>query len=90
MSDLLHSSDGERLRLRTTDNSKAVNVLSGLDWISEVMVDGESVIVTASAERSADLSRALGQSEVYVTEMAVEEMSLEQYFLDVTEDVKED
>ena len=90
VSDLLHSGDGERLRLRTTDNSKAVNVLSALDWISEVKVDGESVIVTASAERSAELSKALGQSEVYVTEMAVEEMSLEQYFLDVTEGVKED
>ena len=32
------------------------------------------------------MSVALGRSEVYVTEMAAEEMSLEQYFLDVTGD----
>ena len=52
-------------------------------------VDGESVMVTAPSERSPELSMALGQSEVYVTEMVAEEMSLEQYFLDVTGDGQE-
>ena len=84
--DLVHSRGGERVRLRTTDNVKAVEVLSALDWVDDVSADGESVVVTAPGERSPELSMALGRSEVYVTEMAAEEMSLEQYFLDVTGD----
>ena len=47
---------------------------------------GESIVVTSPSERSPELSTALGRSGVYVTEMVAEEMSLEQYFLDVTED----
>ena len=53
----------------------------GLYWI-----EGESVIVEAPSERSSELSAALGRSEVYVTEMAADEMSLEQYFLEITGD----
>ena len=86
VADLVHSRGGERVRLRTTDNAKAVEVLSALDWVDDVSADGESVVVTAPGERSPELSMALGRSEVYVTEMAAEEMSLEQYFLDVTGD----
>ena len=84
VADLVHSQAGDRVRLRTTDNAKAVEVLSALDWVVDVTVDGESIVVTAPSDRSTDVSVALGRSEVYVTEMAAEEMSLEQYFLDVT------
>ena len=84
VADLVHSQAGDRVRLRTTDNAKAVEVLSALDWVGDVTVDGESIVVTAPSDRSTDVSVALGRSEVYVTEMAADEMSLEQYFLDVT------
>ena len=40
--------------------------------------------VFVSRNESSD--RLLGRSEVYVTEMAADEMSLEQYFLDITGD----
>ena len=33
VSDLVHSRGGERVRLRTTDNAKAVEVLSSLEWV---------------------------------------------------------
>ena len=52
----------------------------------DVTAHGESIVVTSPSERSPELSTALGRSGVYVTEMVAEEMSLEQYFLDVTED----
>ena len=65
------------MRLRTTDNAKAVEVLSALEWTGEVRMDGESVVVEAPNERSSELSVALGRSEVYVTEMTADEMSLE-------------
>ena len=84
VSDLVHSRGGGQVRLRTTDNAKAVEILSALDWVADVTLDGESVLVTAPSERSSELSATLGRAEIYVTEMAAEEMSLEQYFLDVT------
>ena len=74
------------MRLRTTDNAKAVEVLSALEWVGDVRIEGEAVIVEAPSERSSELSAALGRSEVYVTKMAADEMSLEQYFLDITGD----
>ena len=33
VADLVHSQAGDRVRLRTTDNAKAVEVLSALDWV---------------------------------------------------------
>ena len=56
---LVHSRAGERVRLRTTDNAKAVEVLSVLEWVGEVKIEGESVIVEAPGERSSELSTAL-------------------------------
>ena len=79
----------ERVRLKTTDNAKAIEVLEVLDWVASVEVDGDSLLVSAASEKSPEISTALGQAEVYVTEMAAEETSLEQYFLDVTEEERE-
>ena len=90
VADLVHTRAGERVRLRTTDNAKAIEVLSALEWVGDVTIDGESVVVTAPSERSSELSSALGRAEVYVTEMAADEMSLEQYFLEITGDGKKD
>ena len=86
VADLVHSRAGERVRLRTTDNAKAVEVLSALDWVGEVSVESESVVVGAPIARSSELSVALGRAEVYVIEMAADEISLEQYFLEITGD----
>ena len=86
VADLVHSRAGERVRLRTTDNAKAVEVLSALEWVEDATMDGESVVVRTPSDRSSELSAALGRSEVYVTEMAADEVSLEQYFLDITGD----
>ena len=90
VADLVHSRAGERVRLRTTDNAKAVEVLSALEWVGEVTTEGESVVVAAPSERSSELSVALGQSDVYVIEMSADEISLEQYFLDITGDGQEE
>ncbi|MYB16687.1 MAG: ABC transporter ATP-binding protein [Chloroflexi bacterium] len=87
--DLVRPGGDERVRLRTTDNARAVEVLEGLDWVTSVEDDGDSLLVAAVSDRSPEISTALGQAEVYVTEMAAEETSLEQYFLDVTEEERE-
>ena len=84
--DLVRPGGDERVRLRTTDNARAIEVLKGLDWVTSVDREGDSLLVAAATDRSPEISTALGRSEVYVTEMAAEEKSLEQYFLDVTEE----
>ena len=85
VADLL-SRGRERIRMRTTDNARAVQVLSSLEWVEHVTSDDNSILVTAPSDRSSELSAALSESEIYVTEMAVPRMSLEQYFLEVTGD----
>ena len=86
VADLLHSSARERVRIRTTDNVRAIEVLSALEWVEDVISDDNSILVTAPGDRASELSAALSESEIYVTEMAVPRMSLEQYFLEVTGD----
>ena len=86
VADLLHSSTRERVRIRTTDNVRAIEVLSALEWVEDVISDDNSILVTAPGDRASELSAALSESEIYVTEMAVPRMSLEQYFLEVTGD----
>ena len=86
VTDLVRSQAGKRVRLRTTDNAKAIEILSALEWVGEVAMDDESLVVPSPTERSSELSAALGRAEVYVTEMTADEISLEQYFLDITGD----
>ena len=84
VADLLRSQD--QIRLKTTDNTKAVEVLSSLDWIEDVKIEEGEVVVAASGDRASELSTALGRSEVYVTDISTGQKSLESYFLEVTGD----
>ena len=86
VSALVNSGRGGRVRMRTTDNTKAIMVLSALEWVEEITAEGASITVYAPGERSWELSAALSRNEVHVAEMAVEQLSLEQYFLEVTGD----
>ena len=84
VSQLLNMEGSGRLRLRTTNNIRAIGLLSDLSWTGEVSADGESVVVEAPSERSGEISSTLAGHQVYITEMTVEQRSLEQYFLEVT------
>ena len=84
VADLLRSQD--EIRLKTTDNTKAVEVLSALDWIEDVKTEDGEVVVAASGDRAPELSTTLGRSDVYVTDISTGQKSLESYFLEVTGD----
>ena len=86
VSDLLHSRGREQVRVKSTDDAKAREILSALEWVEEVTDKEGSLLVSAPTERSCELSEALGRSEVYVSEMAPVQTSLEEYFLEVTGD----
>ena len=84
VSEILRSED--RVRLRTTDDEKAVAVLSAVDWIEEVRLESGEVVVAAQGDRAADISTVLGRADVYVVETVSDRGSLEKYFLEVTGD----
>ena len=80
---------GEQIRISTTDNAKALEILSALDWVTEAVTDDQGLLITAPSDRSAELSIALNQSQVYVSSMVTVRTSLEEYFLEVTGDDEE-
>ena len=82
----MRSRGSEQVRLRTTDNAKAIEILSALEWVGDVTAVDDSLIASAPHERSADLTAALSQSEVYVAKMGPVGTSLEEFFLEVTGD----
>ena len=85
--DLVHPQ--EQVQLRTTSNEQAHQILVSLDWVQEAVVEDGHLVVTAPIKRSWELTAALSRSQVYVTEMWPLQISLEEYFLDVTsEDVE--
>lgn len=73
-----------QVRLRTTDNAQAVTVLAALNWVEDVKTENGTVVVTAPAERAAELSAALSREDIFLTEMSSGQASLESYFLEVT------
>lgn len=82
VSEILQS--GNQIRLRTTDDEKAVAILSELDWIEDVQVEDGEIVVSAPSDRSALVSTALGRLGVYVIEANPGRGALERYFLEVT------
>ncbi|MFQ5948137.1 MAG: ABC transporter ATP-binding protein [Acidimicrobiia bacterium] len=75
-----------RLRLRTTDDARASEILSGLPWVGSVVAEGQALIVAAEPDRSWELTATLAGADVFVAELATLETSLEEYFLEVTGD----
>ncbi len=90
VAELVASRRGEQVRVRTTDNDKARQILSTLDWVESVTDGNEDLLVNAPIERSWELTAALSRSEVYVTEMGPVRVSLEEYFLEVTGEDRDD
>ena len=75
---------GEQVQLKTTDDAKAKEVLSMVDWVKGVDEEEGYLVASASSDRSGELTAALSGAGVYVTEMRPRAKSLEQYFLEVT------
>lgn len=90
VAELVASRRGEQVRVSTTNNGKAHQILSTLDWVESVTDGNEDLLVNAPIERSWELTAALSRSEVYVTEMGPVRVSLEEYFLEVTGEDRDD
>ena len=84
VSQLVATVGSEQVRTKTTDNSKALQILSALEWVEGISIHEDSLLVTASIKRSAELTAALADAGVFVAEMMPVRTSLEEYFLEVT------
>ena len=84
VSQLVATVGSEQVRTKTTDNSKSLQILSALEWVEGISIHEDSLLVTASIKRSAELTAALADAGVFVTEMMPVRTSLEEYFLEVT------
>ena len=75
------------VEMRVTDATRAVPVLEALPWVTDVTRDGDGrLLVTAPPDRSAELSRALAEQQIYLHELRARDSSLEDFFLEVTGD----
>lgn len=77
---------GTALEMRVTDIERALEVLATLDFVKSVTRDGLRLVVETSAERAADVSRALAEKQIYLSELRTRQDSLEDVFLEMTED----
>ena len=85
--ELVRSLAGETILIRTTDNTKAIELISKLDWAADVTSKDNSILVSAPAERSAEISEVLSRSDVYIAKMTFGQMSLEEYYFKITSGV---
>jgi len=72
------------VRLKTTDNLRAEQILGGLEWVSSLRIEAGYLVAGMSADQPGELTRALSQQQVFVTEMVPLRVSLESWFLQVT------
>jgi ABC-2 type transport system ATP-binding protein len=75
---------GEALEMRVTEPDRAVQVLRGLAWVNGVKRQDNRITVEAPRERAAELSRALAEHQIYLSELRPRDSSLEDFFLEVT------
>lgn len=74
----------DSLRLRTTDDAGAKNVLGALSWIESVAQQDGSLVVTAPQARAWEVARALGERQIYVSELVPVHRTLEEFFMEIT------
>ncbi len=80
--ELVHG--GETMELRVTDLPRAAQILEALEWVGSVTREDSRLLVEAPRERASELSKALAEQQVYLSEMRPRESSLEDFFLEVT------
>lgn len=82
IAELLRQHDS--VRLATTDDVAAARLLAALPWVERVTPDDGALAVTASPDRTADLSRTLADAGIYVTLLVPVHRTLEEFFMEIT------
>ena len=76
---------GSYLEIQVAEPERASAIIEALPFVETVSVQDGRLLVTASPDKSADISKALGESGLYVTAMTPRHHSLEEVFLELTD-----
>jgi ABC-2 type transport system ATP-binding protein len=77
---------GTALELQTTDADRAEAVLASLDFVTSIRREGIRLVVETSGDHAVDVSRALAQQDIYLSELRPRQSTLEDVFLEMTGD----
>src|SRR5688572_8671376 len=74
----------DALRLRTTDDAGAQTALAALPWVESVVQQDGTLLVGAPQARAWEVARALGDRQIYVSELTPVHRTLEEFFMEIT------
>jgi len=75
---------GQQIQIKVEDTAKATAVLTALSWVKSVKPEEGYLIVDASNESPAKVSKALAEKDIFASELSVRTVSLESVFLQLT------
>jgi ABC-2 type transport system ATP-binding protein len=75
---------GQVFQVRVEDPSRAATILTSLPWIKSVKRDSAYLTVDAPKESGSQITRALAEQGIYVSELVNHSSSLEDIFLQLT------
>jgi ABC-2 type transport system ATP-binding protein len=85
LAELRASAGSNRYRLRTTDNSRAHQVLLRHPETADVILGGDELTFSTAEAEVAEISRALVGAGLGITALVPEQLSLESFFFELTE-----
>ncbi len=85
VAELLRRGQGVQVRV-VGDPAQALDLLRQVEWIRAVRQQGDTLLIDAPTERAADINALLTQQHIAVAELRAREETLEQFFLEVTEE----
>jgi ABC-2 type transport system ATP-binding protein len=89
VAELLRSADARasEIWVRVPDPAAATQVIGGLPFVQNLATNTDGyLVVTAPAERSADINAALAKAGIFASELRLNQPNLEAMFLELTEE----
>jgi ABC-2 type transport system ATP-binding protein len=74
----------DRIEIQVERPAEAAQMLRTVDWVRDVTVEGDAILVSAPVARSPELNRALAEHGLWAAVIRPRQESLERYFLELT------
>lgn len=74
-----------QIEVQVQPQDAAVSLLARIPWVAGVHADNGGLLVSAPLDRASEVNQALAGAGLYASLIRPHELSLEQYFIDVTE-----
>ncbi len=77
---------GDVLQIKVNEPDKAMAILGGQKWISSVNKAGDYILLGVKADKAADVNALLAKDGIFAAEIKAKENSLEEFFLEQTQE----